>query len=90
MDICHTWSFFEIWHGKGEQDGVGECVKRALRRDQMNHYASHLENSNDVVNWCKQNLSHEFNERMGNVRRFFQILQWAMLANQCHIIVLQS
>ena len=37
----------------------------------MNHSASHLTNSNDVVNWCKQNLSHDFNERMGNVRRFF-------------------
>ena len=36
----------------------------------MNHSASHLANSNDVVNWCKQNLIHEFNERMGNVRRF--------------------
>ena len=33
----------------------------------MNHSASRLANSNDVVNWCKQNLSHEFNERMGNV-----------------------
>ena len=36
----------------------------------MNHSASLLANSNDVVNWCKQNLSHEFNESMGNVRRF--------------------
>ena len=58
-------------HGKGERDGVGACVKRALRGYQMNHSASRLENSNDVVNWCKQNLSHEFNERMGNVRMFF-------------------
>ena len=69
-DVCHTWIFFETRHGKGEHDGVGACVKHALRRYQMNHSASHLANSNDVVNWCKQNLSHEFNERMGNVRSF--------------------
>ena len=25
--IRHTWSFFETWHGKGEHDGVGACVK---------------------------------------------------------------
>ena len=57
-------------HGKGEHDGARACVKCALRRYQMNHFASRLANSNNVVNWCKQNLSHEFNERMGNVRRF--------------------
>jgi hypothetical protein len=67
MDVRHTWSFFEMGHGKGEHDGVGACVKHALRRYQMNHSTSHLVNSNDVVNWCKKNLSHEFNERMANV-----------------------
>ena len=36
----------------------------------MNHSASRITNLNDVVNWCKQNLSHEFNERMANVRRY--------------------
>ena len=53
-------------HGKGEH----ACIKHSLRRYQMNHSASRLANSNDVVNWCKQNLSHEFNERMANVRRY--------------------
>ena len=58
-------------HGKGEHDGAGACVKHALRRYQMNDSASRFANSNDVVNWCKTKLSHEFNERMGNVRIFF-------------------
>ena len=61
MDVHHTWSFFETRHGKGEHDGTGVYIKCSLRRYQMNHFASHLANSNDVVNWCKQNLSHEFN-----------------------------
>ena len=58
-------------HGKGEHDGVGACIKHLLRRYKMNHSTSRLTNSNNVVNWCKQHLSHEFNERMGNVRIFF-------------------
>jgi len=62
--------FFETRHGKGEHDGVGACIKRSLRRYQMNHSAYRLANSSDVVNWCKQNLNHEFNERMANVRRY--------------------
>ena len=90
IDVCHKWIFFEIGHRKGEHDGDGACVKFALRRYQMNHSASHLANSNNVVHWCKQNLSHEFNEMMGNVRTFSGILQWVMLTDQCHIIVLQS
>jgi len=28
--IHHIWNLFEVGHGKGEHDGVGECVKRAL------------------------------------------------------------
>ena len=71
IDVHNTWRFFETGHGKGEQDGVEACVKCALKIYQMNHSPSLLENSNDVVNWCEQNLSHEFNERMGYVRRFF-------------------
>ena len=62
--------FFEMRHGKGEHDGVGAYIKCSLRRYQMNHSSSRLENSNDVVNWCKKNLRHEFNERMDNVRRY--------------------
>ena len=35
IKIRHTWSFFESGHGKGEHDGAGACIKRALRRYQM-------------------------------------------------------
>ena len=31
------WNFFETGHGKGEHDGAGACVKRALRRYQLQH-----------------------------------------------------
>ena len=44
-DVHHTWRFFEMGHGKGEQNGAGACMKCALRRYQMNHFASRLVNS---------------------------------------------
>ena len=40
--IRHTWTFFETRDGRGEHDGAGACVKRALRRYQMSHSASQL------------------------------------------------
>ena len=60
-NIQHTWNLFERGHGKGEHDGVGACVKCALRRHQLNHSASRLVNYLDVVNWFKDNLSHVSN-----------------------------
>ena len=32
----HIWNYFETRHGKGEHDGVGACMKTALRRKEMN------------------------------------------------------
>ena len=31
-NITYCWIFFETSHGKGEHDGAGACVKRALQR----------------------------------------------------------
>ena len=36
-NIKHIWNFFESGHGKGEHDGAGACIKRALRKYQMNY-----------------------------------------------------
>ena len=57
--IKHCWNFFETGHGKGEHDGVGACIKRVLRRYQMNHSAHRLVNGEEVVQWCIAALSHE-------------------------------
>ena len=29
------WNFYESGHGKGEHDGAGACVKRALRQHEL-------------------------------------------------------
>ena len=70
MDIHQKWFFFEIGHGKGEHDGVGASIKRVLRRHQLNHFDARFVNSLDVVDWCKHNLNHEFNEIMVCMRRY--------------------
>ena len=62
--------FFETGHGKGEHDGVKACVKRALRRYQMNHYADRFVCSNQVVQWCHLNLSHDYNQQSKDVHRY--------------------
>ena len=68
-NIWHTWNFFEIRHGKGEHNGVVSCIKHALKRHQLNHLASQLVDSSNVVNWCKDNLSHVSNPRIAHVHR---------------------
>ena len=69
-NIKHHWNFFETGHGKGEHDGAGACVKRALRRHQMSHSADRFVSADQVVQWCRLNLSHEYNHRSKDVRRY--------------------
>ena len=61
LNITHCWNFFDIGHVKGEHDDVGACVKRALQRYQMNPHADQFESVEQVVEWCKMTLSHEYN-----------------------------
>ena len=53
LNIPHIWSFFESGHGKGEHDGVGTCIRYALRKYEMEYKGYHINNSHDVVEWCK-------------------------------------
>ena len=69
--IKHCWNFFETVHGKGEYDGAGACIKRALRRYQMNPSTNQLVSAKEVVQWCIDALSHDTN-KSGEVRRYIQ------------------
>ena len=31
------WNFIEAGHGKGEHDGVGVCIKRALAHEELKY-----------------------------------------------------
>ena len=59
--IKHCWNFFETGHGKGEHDDVGACIKRALRRYQMNPSTNRIVGAKEFVQWCIAALSHETN-----------------------------
>ena len=52
-NIKHIWNFFESGHGKCEHDGARACIKRALRKYQMNYQGVRINDAHDVVEWCK-------------------------------------
>ena len=35
--IQSMWNFIEAGHGKGEGDGVGACIKRALAHEELKY-----------------------------------------------------
>ena len=59
--IKHYYNFFETGHQKGEHDGAGTCIKRALRRYQMDYSANILVSFEQVFQWWIVALSHETN-----------------------------
>ena len=71
------WSFFETGHGKGEHDGAGACIKRALRRHQLRHESERFRDAKDVVEWCTSHMSVDSSSseteqsQSRRVRRFF-------------------
>ena len=66
----HRWIFFETGHRKGELDDVGSCVKRALRRYQMNHFSNRFVCVDQVVQWCHVNIIHNCNQQSKYVHRY--------------------
>lgn len=66
------WSFFASGHGKGEHDGVGAVIKRALTHEQLKPDAWPMKCTRDVVNFLK----HKFNDgdsQTGVNRIFWEI-----------------
>ena len=51
--VQHFWNFIEVGHGKGENDGVGACMKIALSREELKYEGGTiLENAETIVQWC--------------------------------------
>ena len=59
--VPHIWSFFEFGHGKGEHDGAGACVKRALVKEQLKISAAELLDARSIIGGTLHSV----------VRRFF-------------------
>lgn len=52
-----TWNFFESGHGKGEHDGAGAVVKRALTHEQLKTDGVDLKCAADIVAFLKDTMS---------------------------------
>ena len=70
------WSFFESGHGKGDHDGAGACVKRALRRYQLCRDSQRFRDARQVVDWCTHHMGVDSSSSLSTVgarvvRRFF-------------------
>lgn len=58
------WNFFASGHGKGEHDGAGAVIKRALTHEQLKPNGWQLKCAKDVVDF----LNHKFNEEPNDDR----------------------
>ena len=69
------WSFFEAGHGKGEHDGAGACVKRALSREQLKfEEKAKFKNAHEIVEWCNKYLYTRSSEKSTN-KCFFCLVE---------------
>ena len=51
-----SWNFFGTGHGKGEWDGAGAVVKRALRTEQLHNPWRQLQDAADAVDFLKEKM----------------------------------
>ena len=52
-----NWNFFCLGHGKGEHDGAGFFIKRALNHEQLKQHSIHLNCAGEVVSFLRMYLS---------------------------------
>ena len=72
--MSYIWIFFESGHGKGEHDGVGACVKRALVKEQLKISTTELLDARSIVEWCSLALS-QGGTLNSVVHRFFWLVE---------------
>ena len=51
------WNFFGFGHGKGEHDGAGAVIKRALAHEQLKANVVHMNCAAHVVDFLRTNMS---------------------------------
>ncbi|XP_057867281.2 uncharacterized protein LOC131074642 [Cryptomeria japonica] len=77
--VQHFWNFIEAGHGKGEHDGAGACVKRALTREELkNEGGAMLIDAKTIVQWCNSTMGP------GNVGKSM-ISRYFWLIRECNI-----
>jgi hypothetical protein len=78
LKLPHILNYFKSGNGKGENDGVGACIKRALHMKEMNFTTTSLiRDEKSIVEWCYSIIgegirTHEDQSpRKGHVHRYF-------------------
>ena len=81
--VPHIQSFFESSHGKGEPNGVGACVKRALVKEQLKISAAELLDARSIVDWCSLALS-QGGSLDSVVRKFFWFVEEGSIGDRSY------
>lgn len=64
-------NFTEAGHGKGEHDGAGACIKRALSCEELKYKdQATLSDVRCIIQWCNATMGPG-NEDDSTVHRFF-------------------
>ena len=67
------WNYFGTGHGKGEWDGAGAIVKRALWNEQLLNHHRRLQNAADCVQFLDATMAGQVPTRVGSIK-FVRIL----------------
>lgn len=62
------WNYYGTGHGKGEWDGAGAVVKRALRNEQLLNPHRRLQNAEDCVQFLDATMAGPVPTRGGGLR----------------------
>ena len=87
--MSHIWSFFESSHGKGEHDGVGACVKRALVKEQVKILGVDLLDAHSIVDWCIS-TSSQGGTLDSIVHRFFWFVEEGSIGDKSVVLLLET
>ncbi len=69
------WNFIEACHGKGEHDGVGTCIKRALAHEELKYKdGAILIDAKSIVQWCNATM-FPTKEGESTIHRFFWLIK---------------
>ena len=58
------WNYFGSGHGKGEHNGAGAVIKRALTSEQLDNKGAELQNAHDVVECLKWKMLDDGKNRL--------------------------
>ena len=74
------WNFTEAGHGKGEHDGAGACIKRALAHEELKYKdGAILTYEKSIIQWCNATMGLG-KEDKSIVHRFFWLIDNSNIA----------